>query len=139
MTDRAGTSLISETSDAIRIIYDGECPFCSAYVRLLRLREAAGPVDLVDARAHPDLARDFLHNGIDLNQTMVVRCGGQTYAGAEAVEMLSLLSSGSGLMNRLFAGVLRDRRRAGLLYPVLRAGRNLTLRMLGRPRLEVGE
>lgn len=122
----------------VRIIYDGECPFCSAYVRLVRLREAVGRVDLVNARLHPDLIHDFLREGIDLDQTMVVQYGGQTYAGSEAIQILSLLSSGTGLMNRMTAVILRDRRRAGALYPVLRAGRNMTLRLLGRSKLHVG-
>ena len=32
------------------IVYDGDCPFCSRYVKLVRLREALGSVDLVNAR-----------------------------------------------------------------------------------------
>ena len=32
------------------IIYDGQCPFCSRYVRLVRLRDSLGQVELVDAR-----------------------------------------------------------------------------------------
>ncbi|MFT5932039.1 MAG: putative DCC family thiol-disulfide oxidoreductase YuxK, partial [Hyphomonas sp.] len=36
------------------IVYDGDCPFCSEYVKLLRLRDAIGPVSLVNAREdHP--------------------------------------------------------------------------------------
>jgi len=145
---RLGASgIMQETSDtvapgeqaAVRIIYDGECPFCSAYVRIVRLQKAAGRVDLVNARTHPAMTREFLNEGIDLNQTMVVQYGGQTYAGAEAVQILSLLSSKAGLMNRMMAGILRDHRRARVLYPVLRAGRNLTLRLLGRPKLETHE
>jgi len=139
MIQKTSASVPTDEQAGVRIIYDGECPFCSAYVRLVRLREAAGHVDLVDARAHPDLTRDFLREGIDLNQTMVVQYGGQTYAGAEAVQILSLLSSGTGLMNRMTAGILSDRRRARLLYPVLRAGRNMTLRLLGRSKLQVGD
>ena len=32
------------------LVYDGDCPFCSAYVRFVRLRDAVGTVHLVDAR-----------------------------------------------------------------------------------------
>ena len=28
------------------IVYDGQCPFCSTYVRFTRLREAIGPVTI---------------------------------------------------------------------------------------------
>lgn len=126
----------ADSDTEMRIIYDGECPFCSAYVRLVRLREAVGPVHLVDARAHPELTRDLHRDGIDLNETMVVQYGGETYAGSEAMQMLSLLSSNTGVLNRMMARILRDRGRARLLYPWLRAGRNLTLRLLGRTKLQ---
>ena len=33
------------------IIYDGDCVFCSHYVRFVRLRETVGPVALIDARS----------------------------------------------------------------------------------------
>ena len=32
------------------LVYDGDCPFCSRYVQLLRIREAVGPLRLVNAR-----------------------------------------------------------------------------------------
>jgi len=123
-----------KTAD-LQIIYDGACPFCSTYARLIRLRESVGKVELLDARQHPNLATHLSTQGVDLNQTMVVRYGDQTYAGADAIQMLSLLSSGSGTANRLLAHIFRDEKRARRLYPWLRAGRNLTLRLLGRDRL----
>lgn len=139
MTRETSEAPRSASCAGVRIIYDGECPFCRAYVSLVRLREAAGPVELIDARRHPVVAYDLHRNGIDLNDTMAVQYGGRTYAGAEAVQMLSLLSSGTGPVNRIMAGMLRDRRRARLFYPVLRTGRNLTLRLLGRTKLEIRE
>jgi predicted DCC family thiol-disulfide oxidoreductase YuxK len=126
-----------ETDDGLQIIYDGDCPFCSAYIRLVRLREAVGGVELVDARAHPDLVRDFQARGVDLNETMVVRYAGQLYAGADAIHLLSVLSSRSGRANRFLARIFCSARRARHLYPWLRAGRNLTLRLLGREKLNV--
>ena len=122
-------------SAGVEIIYDGECPFCSAYVRMVRLREAAGPVRLLNARQHPELTAQLADEGIDLNETMAVRYGGMLYTGAQAVEMISLLSSQSGFANRLSARLLRNKKRAALLYPAMRAGRNLTLRLLGKPNL----
>jgi len=36
------------------IVYDGECPFCRNYIRLMELRKTVGNVDLVNARTpHP--------------------------------------------------------------------------------------
>ena len=34
----------------MKIIYDGECPFCSKYVRLIQLKKTIGYVELINAR-----------------------------------------------------------------------------------------
>jgi predicted DCC family thiol-disulfide oxidoreductase YuxK len=120
----------------VEIVYDGECPFCSAYVRMVRLREAAGPVRLTDARKDRDAVARLRDQGVDINETMAVTYGGRIYAGPRALEVLSLLSSGSGVMDRLAARLLRNPRRADFFYPVLRFGRNAALRLLGRGRID---
>jgi predicted DCC family thiol-disulfide oxidoreductase YuxK len=131
--DRCG----EEQSASLTIFYDGECPFCSAYVKLVKLKEAVGPVTLIDARRRPEVVAAFRDQGVDLDDTMVVIYGGVAYAGAEAVEILSLLSSDTGFVNRLIARLLRDKRRAQRLYPILRCGRNLALKLLGRSKIEI--
>ena len=121
--------------DGIDIIYDGECPFCTAYTRLLRLRESVGQVRLVDARSDDPLAVEARGSGLDLDRGMVVRFSAETYHGDGAMQLLALLSTGSGLVNGAMASLFRSPRRARLAYPVLVAGRNATLRLLGRRRI----
>ena len=35
----------------MEIFYDGQCPFCRRYVRLLELRSEIGDIALIDARS----------------------------------------------------------------------------------------
>lgn len=117
------------------VVYDGECPFCSAYVRMVRLRASIGPVRLLNARdggPEADLVRGA---GLDLDEGMVLNYGGRLYHGADCINMLAMLSSGSSAFNRINAAIFRSRTLSGVLYPVLRAGRNATLRLLGRRRI----
>jgi len=107
----------------LRIIYDGDCPFCSRYVALLRLREHVG-VEMVDARRNPALAQQY---GLDLNEGMIADLDGRVHHGAEAMWLLSTMARRPGP----FASKTFVR----FAYPVLRAGRNATLKLLGRPRL----
>jgi hypothetical protein len=51
--------------------------------------------------------------------------------------MLALLSTSSGSFNRINALVFSRPRLARVLYPVLRAGRNLLLRILHRSKLRL--
>ena len=128
----------AEWADAAVLIYDGECPFCSRFVTFQRLRESIGPVTLIDARQRPDLVRDFEAADMPLDQGMALIMGGQVYYGADCVNRLALLSSRSGLFNRLNAIIFHSPAVSRLLYPALRAGRNLTLRILGRSKLTDG-
>ena len=54
------------------LVYDGECPFCSRYVRLLRLRAAVGAVELVDARTDHPMVSYLYDLGIDLDEGMAL-------------------------------------------------------------------
>jgi len=120
---------------AMQIVYDGECPFCSNYVTMIRLRDAVGEVELVDARSDAPIVVELKDKGFDLNEGMVVRFEGRDYFGADAMNILSMLTSDTGAMNRLVASLFSNKRLARAAYPFLRGGRNLTLRLLGRQRI----
>ena len=116
----------------MRIVYDGECPFCSNFVRLYRLRENVGVVELVDARTAPDLVASFRRDGMEINDGMVVLWDGRSYHGADAMNLLSMLGAQKGAfaaMNRL---LFASPRLARLVYPVLVLGRRATLALMGR-------
>jgi predicted DCC family thiol-disulfide oxidoreductase YuxK len=117
------------------LVYDGDCPFCSRYVQYLRLREAAGQVTLVNAREGGPLVDELRRVDLDLDEGMVLKLGGRYYHGADCIHALALLSSSSGLFNRINARVFRSPQLARVLYPVLRAGRNTVLRLLGRTKI----
>lgn len=116
-------------TERLEIVYDGQCPFCTAYTRMLNLRRAVGEIELIDARSGDPRVAALRREGVDLDQGMAVRHGDRLYHGAEAVQLLAALSAPGGVMRAL----LKSPRRAAAIYPLLRAGRRLTLRLLGRP------
>ena len=119
----------------ITIVYDGECPFCSAFVRMARLREAVGEVRLVDARAGGGAVRRVQAAGYRLDDGMAVIMDDRIYHGDAAMTLMAALTTPSGWFNRLVRLMFRSPVRARLLYPPLTWGRALTLRMMGRKRL----
>ena len=120
------------------LVYDGACPVCSQYVRYVRIREAAGALQLVDARNGGPWVDRVVRAGLSLDEGMVLFYGGRAHHGVDCVHMLALLSTRSGLFNRLNALAFRQPAVARFAYPLMRAGRNLLLWLLNRPRLNLG-
>ena len=132
---------VSDKSDLVGVekgvvvIYDGDCPFCSNYVRLAALRKAIGSVELVNARSGDPRVRDVQKRVFDLNEGMIAVHGGKTYYGADAVVLLSTLSENRGLFAKLLSRIFSDPGRAHKLYPYLKMGRRLALWLLGRSQI----
>lgn len=122
--------------DGAIIVYDGDCPFCSAYTSMLRLKDAVGPVQLLDAREGGAVVEHLLQDGYDLDEGMVLMLDGQIYHGADCINRLALLSSNAGLFNRFNRIMFRSETLSRVMYPVLRAGRNTTLRLMGRRAIQ---
>ncbi len=123
------------TQHDIFLVYDKQCPACDFYCRLARIRESAGRLVLVDARAGGPILDEITAAGFDIDQGMVLKIGSELYYGADAIHMLSMLSTRSGLFNRLTHWLFRSRGMARALYPVLRSARNLLLKILGRTKI----
>lgn len=119
------------SSRDVWLVYDGECPVCTTYCRYVRLKEAAGVLHLVDARQPSALLDEVTAMGLDIDQGMVVKLDGNVYYGADAIRVLTLLTTPSGAFNRLNRLVFSTRMGARLAYPVGKAARNVLLRALG--------
>jgi predicted DCC family thiol-disulfide oxidoreductase YuxK len=117
------------------IVYDGECPFCTRYVKLLRLREAIGPVALINAREGGPRVERLRNLGYNLDGGFVLEWEHRIYHGADAINRLALLSTRSNLFNKVNAFVFKSRTASRVLYPMLRTGRDLTLFLMGRSKL----
>jgi predicted DCC family thiol-disulfide oxidoreductase YuxK len=117
------------------VVYDGGCPFCSRYVKFLRLHAAVGRIELVDARSDHPIVAFLRERQIDLNEGMAFVQNGQISHGDECIHKMALLTTPSGVLNRLTAWIFRSATASRLLYPVLRSGRNMTLELLGRRKI----
>lgn len=117
------------------LIYDGDCPLCSRYVRYVRLRDTVGKVHLINAREGGPLVDEMAAGGLDLNEGMVLKMGGRYYHGADCIHALAMLSSPSNTFNRINAAIFRSPTLSRMLYPVLRVGRIAVLRALGRTKI----
>ena len=117
------------------IVYDGECPFCSQYVKMVRLQEAIGTVRLIDAREDSPERQILQAKGLDLDEGMALHYEGEIYHGDQCIHMLAALTSSNGVFNKLNGWVFKSSKRAEILYPWMRGGRNLALKILGRHKI----
>jgi hypothetical protein len=119
------------TSPAL-IIYDGDCIFCQNYVRLVRLRETVGKVELLNARADDPRIAGYQRQGYDLNEGMLFVWDGKVYYGSDAVHVLAGLSGDRGWFNHFNRTVFSSSVASKALYPLLKLGRRVTLFVRGK-------
>jgi predicted DCC family thiol-disulfide oxidoreductase YuxK len=127
--------MLPQDNSAAVIVYDGDCPFCRSYISLMKLREAVGKVDLVDARAGGGAVNMLNAKGFDLNEGMAVIFGDKIYYGADAIVFISIMTHPLRPSSKMLAMLLRNKTRATIIYPIMKLGRQMTLRMLGVPDL----
>ena len=117
------------------LIYDGECPLCTAYSQFVRIRESIGGLKLVDARKNIEVINEITSQGLDIDQGMVLKIGDQLYCGSDAINALALISSRCGVFNRLNYWIFKSKTASRLLYPILRFFRNLLLKILRKTQI----
>lgn len=117
------------------IAYDGECPFCAAYLKMVRLREAVGNVKLINVRENESILQEVIGKSFDIDEGMVLKLDGKYYYGSDAANAIALLSTSSGIFNSFNAFIFRSKKLSRLLYPVLKAGRRASLTLMGRKKI----
>lgn len=126
----------NKSTGDIALIFDGQCPVCTAYscaVEVDGVPDAA--VRRVDARGDHALVQQAIAAGLDLDEGMVVVQNGKLHHGADALHLMARLAPRRGIKNRLNRFLFGSRTLGRLSYPVLRAGRNMLLRVLGRKKI----
>lgn len=126
--------MMPDKSDANRllVVYDGDCPFCANFVKFYAIRKNAGDVELINARERPALVHELRSGGMEINDGMIVLWRGHHYHGAEGMHLLSILGSERGIFGMLNRLLFRNKNIATAVYPVLAAGRGVTLSLLRR-------
>lgn len=126
----------ANTKEDAWLVYDGECPVCKTYCKYIRIREAGGNLHLVDARQPGELMDEITRLGLDIDQGMVLKFKDATYYGPDAIHMLTLLSTPSGIFNRINYYVFSTKFGANIAYPIGKAFRTLLLKILGIKYIE---
>ena len=122
------------------VVFDGQCPFCRAYVASLQDNNGDNKTGLnkVDARRAPERVAQLAAKGIDVNSGIVLIKGETVIQGAEALSLLAREHGVRGYWGGLHHRLLRYRCVSRLVYPLLRTLRNTYLRLARRSPIETG-
>ena len=125
-------------SEELALIYDRECPVCTAYSCSVGVDEShAAGVRRINARdGEHELVRQAKEAGLDLDDGMVVIHQVKLYHGADALNIMARMAPDRGFGNRLNRLLFGNPTIARLSYPILRAGRNALLKLLGRKKIK---
>ncbi len=117
--------------EQILLVYDKECPACDNYCQVVKIRESVGELVIINARDDHAVIDEITELGLDIDQGMVLKIGGRIYYGPDAIHALALISSRSGMFNKINYWVFKSKSLSRVLYPVLKFFRNTLLKTLG--------
>ena len=120
-------------SDQVIVYYDGDCPFCSSYADLLRIRQETGlSVELRNAREWPEEVGILRRRGYDMDAGMLVVHGTAVYLGHDALHRVATMSPTFRRVRDLMDFPFRWNLLGRLAYPFARGARRIALLFRGR-------
>jgi len=122
-------------NDLVYLVYDKQCPLCENYCRIIRIKKTVGELVLVNARLESAIVAEITNAGLNIDQGMVLKIQDNLFYGADAIHALSLISSRSGLFNRINYWLFRSKYFSNIAYPFLRFFRNILLRILRKEKI----
>ena len=121
-------------------IYDGECPFCNHFAKLIELKSNLPSLQILNGRDNLDKLTQLYKEGYDLNKGAILINNGKILHGSDAVnwicnEIKEPNDSLLGFLRMIFT----SNKRTKLLFPLLLWGRRVSLTLKGKKWMPVGK
>tara|TARA_Y100001978_G_scaffold159828_1_gene145738 strand:- start:154 stop:537 length:384 start_codon:yes stop_codon:yes gene_type:complete len=118
----------------LTFIYDGECPFCNHFAELLELKSKINNISILDGRKNPDLIRELLKKGYDLDKGAILLKNEEIFHGANAINTIcKLINHPSSKLLEILSTTFKSSKRTKFIFPFLVTARRLTLISKGIP------
>ena len=121
--------MTQNSSNNVWFVYDGKCPLCNSAANAFAIKKTVGTLNLVDARTQQDhpVMMEVNHRGLNIDEGMVIKLNDNLYHGADALHIMALIGSNSGIFNRINYLLFRSKLLSKIGYPILKFGRNAIL------------
>jgi predicted DCC family thiol-disulfide oxidoreductase YuxK len=123
-------SNLKMNNDVVYLIYDGECPICSYAAKVIKLRQAVGKLEIINARDQHSLVEEINNHKYDLNKGILVKYQESLYFGNDAMHLLALLGSPVDLFNKINVTLFKSKILLAICYPVFKFIRSCLLKIL---------
>ena len=117
--------------EEIILVFDRQCPVCTYYCQLVRIRKQLGHVVIVDAREPSIIMDEITEKGWDVDDGIVLKIGTELYYGSDAIHRLAFISSRSDVFNRFNYWMFKSHRLSNLSYPFFKFLRRILLKVMG--------
>lgn len=105
-----------------KFFYDGDCPFCTRYGDILKLKDCF-EVEIVNARTD----KSWDKCGVNLDDGVILILNNNCYQGVEALDMLLDICKYSGVLFKLQKLVFANRFIGNIVYTVLKLLRKILI------------
>ena len=123
---------MEETS--LTFIYDGECPFCNHFAELIELRSKIKNISILDGRKNPELIKDLLNKGYDIDKGAILLMNKEIFHGASAINTIcKLINQPSSKLLEILSKIFNSSKRTKFIFPFLVTARRLALISKGIP------
>ena len=118
----------------LTFIFDGECPFCNHFAELLELKSEIKNISVLDGRKNPELIKDLLIKGYDLDKGAILLIDKEIYHGANAINTIcKLINQPSSKLLEILSKTFKSNKRTKFIFPFLVTARRLALISKGIP------
>ena len=118
----------------LTFIYDGECPFCNHFAELLELKSKIKNISILDGRKNPELLRDLLKKGYDLDKGAILLKNSEILHGANAINTIcKLINKPSSRLLGILSTTFKSSKRTKIIFPFLVIARRFALISKGVP------
>ncbi|VVC76606.1 hypothetical protein AQUSIP_19290 [Aquicella siphonis] len=127
---------MSQAQQSVLLIYDGDCPLCDSFAKMIKIRESVGHFEMINARQPHPVLDEINAKKLDLDQGVVVKYNNHFYHGPDAMHILGLMSSDHDWFNCFNALLFRSKIISRLFYPLFKYVRNGLLWWNGVPKIK---
>ena len=118
----------------LTFIYDGECPFCNHFAELLELKSKIKNISILDGRKNPELIKDLLKKGYDLDKGAILINNNEILHGANAINTIcNLINQPSSKLLEILSKTFKSSKRTKFIFPFLVIARRFALISKGVP------